>query len=48
MPDAVDELWNELEQDSDEQREGEAAHTSKSDEPWAKTSSGDAESITSD
>jgi hypothetical protein len=54
MPDPGDDLWEELEQRWDEleptsdKPDGEKEDSPKSTSPWAKTSSGDADSVTTD
>jgi hypothetical protein len=42
---AADDLWEEMDRESDE---SEAAERPDPDEPWAKTSSGDADNVTGD
>ena len=47
MPNAADDLWEEMDRESDE-AEAEERNTPDPDEPWAKTSSGDADAVTDD
>ena len=47
MSSAADDLWEEMDRESD-QGEAEDRNQPKPDEPWAKTSSGDADNVTTD
>ena len=45
MSNAADDLWEEMDRESDNR---EAEDQNRPDEPWAKTSGGDADNVTSD
>jgi hypothetical protein len=47
MSSAADDLWEEMDRES-EGGEAEGRNRPDPDEPWAKTSSGDADNVTSD
>ena len=47
MSNTADDLWEEMDRESDE-FEAEERNTPDPHEPWAKTSSGDADNVTGD
>jgi hypothetical protein len=44
----ADDLWEEMSRETDEEGDDEEEAIPASDEPWAKTSSGNADSVTTD